>query len=222
MKLTIVAATGRLGRRLLEQALAGGHDVTAVVRTPQKLGSAQARVVAADLATTDPAMLEPAFRGADAVLSALGPRNRSDTGVTSAGTRAIVQAMLATDARRLLIVSAAPVGTVPSPTRPHPPRHDPGDGPLVRYLGAPLVRALLGRLYVDLAMAESLVTGSGLDWTIVRPPRLTERPGTGNYRTAYGRNLRGGVTISRSDLAHYMLAAVDQPDAVGRIVGIAR
>src|SRR5690242_9848331 len=120
MKLTIVAATGGIGRHLLDQALAAGHDVTAVVRDPARL-SREVRAVAVDLTDPDPAALESAVSGADAVLSGLGPRSRADAGVTARGTRAVVDAMHATGVRRIVAVSAAPVGTVPSPGRPNPP-----------------------------------------------------------------------------------------------------
>jgi putative NADH-flavin reductase len=68
---------------------------------------------------------------------------------------------------------------------------------------------------------EDLLRASDLDWTIFRPPRLTNKPVTGRYRTALGRNLRGGALISRADVAHAMLAAVGQPATIGREVGIA-
>ena len=87
MKLTIFAATGGIGRQALEQAIAAGHDVTAVVRNPKRL-STQARVVTADLAAPDPAALESAVEGADAVLSGLGARPASEAGIASRGTRA--------------------------------------------------------------------------------------------------------------------------------------
>src|SRR5260370_4179048 len=125
MKLTIFAATGGIGRHLLEQATEAGHDVTAVVRNPEKL-SRQVPAVTADLATADPAALARAVDKADAVLSGLGPRSASEFRITSRGTPAIVGAMQATDARRLVVVSAAPIGTVPSAGRPDPPKHDPG------------------------------------------------------------------------------------------------
>src|SRR5215467_11307535 len=128
MKLTIFAATGGIGRQLLEQAVAAGHDVTAVARSPEKLPGGAVRVVKADLAAPDPAALESAVAGADAVLSGLGPRSNSDAGVASQGTQAIVTAMQATGTRRVVVVSAAPVSTLPSPGRPNPPKHDPGDG----------------------------------------------------------------------------------------------
>jgi putative NADH-flavin reductase len=80
MKLTIFAATGRIGRQLLQQGVAAGHEVTAVVRNPAKL-SAGVRAVTSDLSAPDPAALESAVNGADAVLSGLGARSLSEAGV---------------------------------------------------------------------------------------------------------------------------------------------
>jgi putative NADH-flavin reductase len=220
MKLTIVAATGGIGRHLLDQAVAAGQDVTAVVRNPEGL-SGKVRVVTADLAAAEPGVLEAAVAGADAVLSGLGPRSRSETGIASRGTRAIIQAMQATGGRRIVVVSAAPVGTVPSPGRPKPPRHDPGDGFFMRHLFSRLAKAAFRGHYADLALMEDLVRDSGLDWTIVRPPRLTDKPLTGGYRVGYGHNLRGGWLVSRADVAHLMLRVLEQPETIKQAIGIA-
>jgi putative NADH-flavin reductase len=220
MKLTIFAATGGIGRQVLEQAVAAGHDVTAVVRNPRKL-SGEVRIVTADLAAPDPAALETAVGGADAVLSGLGPRSKSEAGITSQGTRAIVQAMKATDVRRVVVVSAAPIGTVPSPGRPKPPKHDPGDGFFMRNMFSPFIKAALRKPYADLALMEDILRDSGMAWTVVRPPRLTDKPLTGTYRTAYGRNLRGGFFISRADVAHLMLRVLEQPETIRQVIGIA-
>lgn len=222
MKLTIFAATGGIGRHMLTQALAAGHDVTAVVRNPASLAGTGARLVTADLATASRETLAGAVEGADAVLSGLGPRTGQDTGITSRGTAAIVDAMKSAGVRRIVVVSAAPIGTVPSPGRPHPPKHDPGDGFIMRHLGAPFARTMFREHYVDLAAMEDLLRDSGLDWTIARPPRLTNGSLTGRYRTAYGRNLRGGVFISRADVAHLMLKVVSEPAPIGQTVGVAR
>ncbi|MDH6137617.1 putative NADH-flavin reductase [Kitasatospora sp. MAA4] len=224
MRITILAATGGIGSHLLDQALAAGHEVTAVVRSPQKLPATRARVVAADLADPDPAALRTAVEGADAVLSGLGPRSKSDAeaGVVRRGTSAAIAAMREAGVRRLVVVSAAPVGTVPSPARPNPPRHDPGDGFLLRTVAYPVLKAALRPNYADLARMEDALRDSGLDWTAVRPVRLTDQPLTGHYRTAQGRNLRHGLLISRADVAHCMLAALDRPDSIGRTIGIAR
>jgi len=220
LKLTIFAATGGIGRQLLEQAVAAGHDVTAVVRNPKTL-SGEVRIVTADLANADPAALESAVAGADAVLSGLGPRSASETGIAERGTRAIVQAMQATEVRRIVVVSAAPISTVPSPGRPTPPKHDPGDGFFMRNLLGPLTKAALRKHYADLALMEDVLRDSGLDWTAVRPPRLTDKPLTGTYRTAYGQNLRRGFLVSRADVAHLMLNVLEQPETIKQAIGIA-
>lgn len=220
MKLTIVAATGGIGRQLLGQAIAAGHDVTAVVRNPSAL-STSVRSVAVDLLHADPAALASAIDGADVMLSGLGARTSADTGVATKGTTAIVGAMELAGVRRIVVVSAAPIGTVPSPARPTPPKHDPGDGFFMRHLGAPFARTMFGKHYADLARMEDLLRDGSLDWTIVRPPRLTNKPRTGTYRTALDRNVRGGVTISRADVADYMLRAANDAATIGHVVGIA-
>ena len=226
MKLTIIAATGGVGRQLLSQALAAGHDVTAVARNPARLphdvpAGRPARIVAVDLASPDAHLLESAIAGADAVLSALGPHNNADAGIAAPGTQAIITAMRAAGVRRIVVISASPVGTVASPGRPDPPKHDPGDGFLMRHAGVRIVKTLFGKVYQDLAQMEDILRKSGLDWTILRPPQLTGKPLTGHYRIAYGRNVRGGRSIPRADVAHYMLTVTGQPETIGQVVGIA-
>jgi putative NADH-flavin reductase len=220
MKLTIFAATGAIGQQVLEQAVDAGHDVTAVVRNPKRL-TRPVRVVTADLAAATAAALEPAVEGADAVLSGLGPRSKSDAGVASRGTRAIVAAMQATGARRIVVVSAAPIGTVPSPGRPKPPKDDPGDGFFMRNLFSHVAKTAFRGMYADLALMEDTIRESGLEWTIVRPPKLTDKPLTRTYRTADGQNVRGGWSVSRADVADLMLRVLEQPETVKQVIGIA-
>ncbi len=220
MKLTIFAATGGIGRQLLEQSVTAGHDVTAVVRNPGKL-TRRVHTVTADLAAADPAVLDAAVAGADAVLSGLGPRSKSDVGVVSQGIRAIVAAMRATGVRRIVAISAAPVGTVASPSRPDPPKHDPGDGFFMRHLFSHVAKTVFGEGYADLAVMEDILRDSGLDWTVIRPPRLTDKPLTGRYRTAVGRNTRSGFSVPRADVADLMLKVLGQPGTIGHAIGIA-
>ena len=141
--------------------------------------------------------------------------------MASRGTLAIVEAMRATGVRRVVVVSAAPVATVASPGRPDPPRQDPGDGLVTRRVLMPLLLATLREVYRDLALMEDALRDSTLDWTVVRPPRLTDGPLTGTYRTALGRNLRGGLLVSRADVANLMLATLDRPETIGQTIGIA-
>jgi putative NADH-flavin reductase len=220
-KCVIVAATGGIGRHLLSQALAAGHDVTAVVRNPDRLRDAPARVVRCDLAHPAAGVLEDAIAGTDVVLSALGARRGAEAGVASRGTRALVRAMQATGVRRIIVVSAASVGTVASPGRPDPPRHNPGDGVFMRHLIAPTAKKLFRRHYLDLAIMEDVLHESGLDWTVSRPPRLLECRGRPAYRTALDVNVRGGMFISRADVAHHMLTMVEDPTAIRHAVAIA-
>src|SRR5262249_18876675 len=160
-----------------------GDSVKAVVRNPNALWGG-VRAFITDLRNPDSTTLQTAIKGADAVLSGLGARSALDVGVAARGTRAIVQAMRAVGVNRIVVVSAAPIGTVPSPGRPNPPKYDPGDGFFMRHVLAPLTKAVLRQHYSDLARMEDILRESGADWTIVRPPRLTNGPVTGHYRTA--------------------------------------
>jgi hypothetical protein len=130
--------------------------------------------------------------------------------------------MRAADVRRIVVVSAAPIGTVPSPGRPTPPNHDAGDGFFMRNLFSHVAKVAFRKTYADLALMEDVLRDSGLDWTVVRPPKLTDTPLTGTYRTAYGRNLRGGWSIPRADVAHLMLRVLGEPETIGQVIGIAR
>ena len=103
MKLTILGATGATGTALTGQALAAGHEVTAVVRDPARLAvpaHPRLRTVTADI--MDPASIAPAIDGADAVLSAVGPRGTGPTTVIQDSVRSIIQAMRKTGTRRFL------------------------------------------------------------------------------------------------------------------------
>ena len=220
MNLTIVAATGGIGRQLLEQAVNAGQNIAAIVRNPNRL-SKEVRVFVVDLANPDLATLRSAIMGADAVLSGLGARSGADIGVAARGTQVILEAMSAVGVKRIIVVSAAPIGTVPSPGRPHPPKYDPGDGFFMRHLLAPLTKAALRKRYADLARMEDVLRESCTDWTIVRPPRLTDGPLTGTYRVANGHNLRRGLSISRADVAHFMLRALGQPETIRQVIGVA-
>jgi putative NADH-flavin reductase len=199
MKLTIFGATGATGTCLVQQALSAGHQVTAVVRDPARLAvpaQERLRVVTADV--LDPAAISPAVDGADAVTTAVGPGTGAST-LRQDSTRSIIQAMQKTGTRRLLMVSGSVVA-------------DEGESPFTRYLLKPLVRrTFLRHVYADMRRAEDEIHDSSLDWTIIRPPALTNKPARGTYRTATDRNLPHGFTISRADLAACMLSLLDDP-----------
>ncbi|MFI7402606.1 NAD(P)-dependent oxidoreductase [Streptomyces sp. NPDC049541] len=209
MNLTVFGATGGIGREIVRQALGAGHRVTAVVRDPARLdvtGDAL-EVFRADL--TDPDELRAAVSGRDAVLSGLGARSRKDAGVATRLTRTVLRAMETERVRRLLVVSAAPVGPAPD-----------GDGAFDRAMRG-VVSAVLKDIYTDLRGMEDELARSGTDWTSVRPPRLQNKPLTGRYRTVVGGFPRKGRFIARADVAHAMLAMIDDAGTVKQGVGLA-
>ncbi|MEV5850166.1 NAD(P)-binding oxidoreductase [Streptomyces sp. NPDC051985] len=208
MHLTVFGATGGIGREIVRQALASGHQVTAVVRDPAGLtvtGSGL-QVVRADL--TDPETIRPAVAGRDAVLSGLGARVRKDAGVATRLTRTVLTAMEAEQVRRLLVVSAAPVGPQPQ-------------AGLLDRAALGVVSAILKDIYVDLGEMEAELARSGTDWTSVRPPRLQNKPLTGTYRTVIGGFPPKGRFIGRADVAHAMLAMITDEGTVKQGVGVA-
>jgi putative NADH-flavin reductase len=210
MKLTILGATGATGTCLTSQALAAGHDVTAVVRDPARLAvpaHPRLRTVTADV--MDPAAIIPAIAGADAVISAVGPRGTGPTTVIGDSAHSIIQAMQKTGTRRLLEVSGSIVT-------------DEGESPYLRYLLKPVARrTFLRHVCADMRRGEGEIRDSNLDWTIFRPPSLTGKPATGTCRTAIDRNLPHGFSVSRADLAACMLTLLDDPATVQRHVSIA-
>ena len=210
MKLTIFGASGATGTDLTSQALAAGHEVTAVVRDPARLAvpaQPQLRTVTADV--MDPTSIIPAIAGANAVISAVGPRGTGPTTVIQDSVHSIIQAMGKTGTRRLLQVSGSVVA-------------DEGESPYLRYLLKPLARrTFLRHVCADMRHAEDEIRDSNLDWTIFRPPALTSKAATGTYRTAIDRNLPHGFTVSRADLAACMLARLDDPAVIHRHVSIA-
>ena len=220
MRLTVIGATGGIGRSLVTQAVEAGHDVTAVVRDPAGL-EADVRFVPVDMSEPDPAALSSAVAGADAVLSALGPRRRAERGIVSRGTAALVAAMSATGTRRVLIVTGVGISTVRTPNRPRPPRREPGAGFVMRHFATPLSRMVIGSHMADVAAAEEILACSGLEWTAVRPPYLTDGPLIGDYQVAFGRSLGRAFRLSRADAAHCMLRVIGDPRAVGRTVTVA-
>jgi putative NADH-flavin reductase len=209
MNLTVFGATGGIGRELVRQALAAGHRVTAVVRDPARLAvtGGALEVFRADLA--DPEVLRRAVAGRDAVLSGLGARSRKDVGVAARLTRTVLGAMEAEGARRLLVVSAAPVGPEPE-----------GAGVLDRAL-LRVVSAVFRDVYADLREMEADIGRSATDWTVVRPPRLQDTPLRGVYRTVVGGAPLKGNLVGRADVAHAMLAMIDDPATMKQGVGVA-
>ncbi|MFF3317288.1 NAD(P)-dependent oxidoreductase [Streptomyces sp. NPDC003035] len=209
MKLTVFGATGGIGQEIVRQGLAAGHQVTAVVRDPARFTVEGERLEVRQADLTAPETLRGAVAGRDAVLSGLGARSRADAGIAARLTRSVLAAMEAEHVRRLLVVSAAPLGPVPD-----------GHTVLDKTMLA-IINSVLKDVYDDLRVMEGDLAASATDWTSVRPPKLTNKPVTGRYRSVVGGSPPRGRSLARADVAHAMLAMIDDPATVKQGVGVA-
>jgi len=140
---------------------------------------------------TDAAQLDGAVSGQDAVLSVLGPRSLGPAPFRAAYARRLLHAMERGHVRRLLMISAALVC--------------PGLPPLERLLSLTVFRHLTR----DHVAMEAVVRASDRDWTLIRPPRVTGRPGRGRYRVEIERLPRSGRLISAGDVADFMVTVAE-------------
>jgi putative NADH-flavin reductase len=196
MNVIVFGANGGIGRQVVEQSLAAGHRVTAVARRPETVTLQHPNLTVRHGDVLEPASLAPLLAGQEAVVSALGTNSRAPTVVYSDGVGNILQAMQPAGVRRLLCISATGL--------------DPG--PLVQHLFAkPFLWRLLRNMYNDLVCMEERVRASKVDWTIIRPPMLTNGPRTGRYHSSLNRHLPGCWIVSRADLADYIVAHLADP-----------
>ena len=193
MLIAILGGTGGTGGHMLSWALDSGHPVRALARRPEALPRRGGLTVIPGDALDATAVAET-IAGADAVVSALGPRGAKSESLLAGAAANIVAAMDKTGARRLVCVSAAGA-----------------------YIAADrntgwLLKAILPRVFAkqfaDTRQMENLIRESGLDWTLVRATRLVNRPGTGRYRVSPDFPPPHGRAIARADVAHFIAAAL--------------
>jgi putative NADH-flavin reductase len=206
MKLVVLGATGGIGLEVVRQANERGHSVTAFVRSPERLSTfhGNIRIVQGDLLNA--AELGRALEGHDGVISGFGPRlplSKSDADLLKRFAAALASATLHTTLRRAVIVSTAFLFR----DSIFPPSY------------------LFGRLFfpsvvADALAMEQIVTKSNLDWTLVRPPQLTNKPQTGRYRVREGHLPIFGFKIARADVADFMIRCVEDPASSQKIIGV--
>jgi len=191
LKLTVLGATGSVGKLIVSQALGAGHSVTALVQT-MPLGGIDPRAAVVCGDATDPEVVDRAVAGSNAVVSALGHVKGSRNDVLTTATRNVIAAMHAHGVSRLVVLAP------PSVT-------DPSDRPGPAYRLANVVMWLAKRsLARDHQMQARLIEASDLEWTIVRGAKFTDGPHTGLYR-AGPITKNAGTRVSRADLADFML-----------------
>lgn len=197
MRIAVIGATGRTGRLLVEQLLARGHEVTALVRTPEKLGTLADRITVVPGSSTDVAALDELLAGgADAVVSALGPTSR-EADLQTSTARGLVEVMPRHGVPRFVGISGAGIDV-------------PGDrkGRRDRIISWGIRRAG-GAVAADKAHEYQVFADSDLDFTLVRPPRLQDGPVTGRF--VHDAHVPGrSSSIRRADLAAFVVDVVEE------------
>ena len=202
--IAVIGSTGRTGRLVLDEGIRRGHSMTAFTRRPDALlGLRGLRSVI----TGDGRSLEDmrrAVRGQDAIISTVVSEGRGPTTVMSDVTRAELDAMREAGVRRLVSVSVSAI----EGRRP--------------WILINMVRWILRKPYADFARMERLITSSSVDWTIVRPPYLTNGPKTGRVRTQAGRKdlAHGPYHISRADFAATLLDLAEDSRHVREVLSV--
>ncbi len=202
MKIAIFGATGGTGKELVSQALEQGHEITALVRNPQKLSFNDQRVniIKGDVLNKDEVL--KTIQGNDAVLVALGVKPPSKAKVVGPGTKNIIEAMKANNVKRLIVESAMFMDDVLRQR-----------SFLMRLLAATLMKGL----YRDKLVQEKAVMESGLDWVIARPTGLTNGAKNG-WQVRNSREAGMTSRISRANVADFMLKQIKDDSYLRRTV----
>jgi putative NADH-flavin reductase len=198
MKLSVFGGSRGTGQRLIEKAVAEGHDITALARRPEVLRERfpGIRVIMGDVFNLESVIAT--VRGSDAVVSTLGFVGRSkETRIYSEGVLNVARAMDQLGPRRLIVLAASQ-GIDPHPDFPW----------YASIMMKLLVKPMFGFAYRDMAKMTNLIAQSNTDWTLVGVPMLTNGSGKGHYRSSIGKPLHHAFRISRADVAKYLLSVI--------------
>jgi putative NADH-flavin reductase len=208
MKLVVLGATGGTGLEIVRQAIARGHEVTAFVRSAERLKQFGDRIAIKQGNLLESIELEEAIRDQDAIISGFGPRlpiAKTDARLLRDFAAALTSAMKRMTVRRVVVVSTAFLfrDSIVPPTY------------------------LFGRLFfpgvvADASGMEQTFMESELDWTMVRPPQLTDKPWSGEYRMRAGHLPRFGFKISRADTADCCVRVVEDMTTARKVIGVCR
>lgn len=202
--ISLFGATGKTGRRVLSRAIDAGYEVRALVREPAKLSVASPglTVIRGDVLDAD--AVDQTVAGSDAVLSLFGQVKGSPPTLQADGTKHIIDAMQRHGVTRIVTLSGG--GLAAPLDRPGPADR------IIRFL----LKTLSGHVLVDAERHLAVLASSGLDWTVVRGPRLTEKPGVGTYGVGWV-GVGASTQISRDDLADFILTQVEDRTFVGQM-----
>ncbi len=195
MKIAVFGGTGRTGIHVVTKALAEGHEVTALARTPEKMTIEDEKLSIVQGDVTDRAAVDQTIAGADVVISALAPK--------LAGIQNIIASMKEAGVRRIVVTSGAGV------------YRDEDDPPFSSKIISWIIKTFSREAYEEsLAIADTLAD-SGLAWTLARAPRLVDKLATDDlYVGPLNKSMK--TTLSREDYANFLVAAVKDDGLVGQ------
>jgi len=206
----VFGGTGGTGKEIINQALAKGFAVTAVVRDPALWSIQHPSLTICKGDVLRPSTFENEMIGKVAVISCLGTgKNLKPTTIYSAGIENIISAMNKANVKRIICLSAGALYT------------NSEMGFLIKMLAKLVVQNMLKNLYADMRVMEKKLQATTLNYSIIRPPMLSNKPFSGHYRTAVNTHIKRPFSISRADLAHYMISILNDADTYNSILEIA-
>ena len=206
MKIAIFGASGATGQLLTQRCLAAGHSVTALLRRPESF-ALRDRVRVVRGSAFDAAIVRETVAGSDVVLSALGARSLRKEDVLEHAVPLIVAAMKQTGVKRIIALGSA--GALADSLKKQPAWR--------RWIVENIVYKTMLKWPVASQISQyTTLSSSGLDWTMVMPPMLTNAPGRGVYRIDGEALPRNGSKISREDVADFMMKQIDSGEWVGK------
>ena len=202
--IALFGGTGRTGSLFLEKALAAGHRVKALARTPSKLAQSSDRLEIISGDVLDPVAVAKTVEGADLVVSLFGHVKGSPEWVQTDGTKNILTAMKQQGLKRIISLSG---GGLPF-EKDRPKFAD----KLIRGI----MKIAVPKVLNDAVRHAEVLRKSGTAWTIVRGPRLTDEPEKGQYRVGWV-GVNASTKIGRADLAAFLLKQVEKEEFVGEM-----
>jgi putative NADH-flavin reductase len=211
MKISIFGASGATGLLLTELCLAAGHDVSALLRTPATFPLRE-RVRVVEGSAFDGNAIRRTIVGGDVVLSTLGARSWKKEDVLERAIPLVVALMRQTSVSRIIVLGSAGAREDSLKRQPAWRRW--------------IVKNIVYKTFLKWPVASQVaqwktLSASGLDFTMVMPPMLTNGAARGKYRVDGEALPRNGSRISRADVADFMMQQIDNPQWVGKGVYIA-
>lgn len=209
-KVIVFGATGGTGKKVVEHGLQLGYKIVAVARKPDSLNNinhANLEIIKGDVLHIN--SFKNILVDAEAVISCLGIPKVQETTLYSKGMENIITAMNHSNTKRIICISSGAIDIPPKSSF------------IMTFLLKNVLQRIYKPVYSDMKRMENKLISSDLNYTIVRAPKLTDGKKTGTHRVVTQQPLRKIPTISRADLADYMIGIIDKPTTYKSTIEVA-